>query len=439
MSGLAQILLERGNRVSGSDLVANENTEKLKKLGAKTYKGHKAEQLSEKTDFVIISAAIEGDNPEYQRALRLGIPILTRGQLLGKLMSEKEGIAVTGTHGKTTTSSLIAHIFEGAELDPTIAVGGEVRNIGGHAKNGKGKYFIAEACEYKRFFLDIHPSIAVITNIEEDHLDYYKDLEDIKSAFSDFAGNVKTGGMLVACFEDENAREIAGNYGGKVISYGFSDANYVAKDIKVENGLQKFNVAKNGTDLGEFTLTIPGVHTILNSMAAIAVALECGIKLKIIKESIANFAGAARRMQARGEKNGVLVIDDYAHHPTEIQTTLQAIKSFYPKRRLICVFQPHQHSRTRMLLDNFASALQDADKVIIPKIYAVRDTKEDIESVSGETLAKRLQKKGKGAKYIPEFKDVVSELEKSCKENDIIVTMGAGSVNKVAELYLNIE
>lgn len=441
MSALAQILVSRGNKVSGSDLAENSFTKNLQKLGAKVYIGHKKENLSKDTQVVVMSAAISGKNPEYTEAIHLNIPVVSRGELLGKMMDEKTGIAVTGTHGKTTTSSLISHIFEDAKLDPTIVVGGEVRNIGGNAKDGKGKYFIAETCEYKRFFQDIHPDIAVITNIEEDHLDYYKDLADIVSAFTDFTGNIKEGGILVACLDDENTREVARCFNRRVVSYGIScdDLNYRVDNIRAEENIQKFNVYKNGSDLGDFEMTIPGIHSILNATAAIAVSLECGIKLGIIKESIAKFRGAVRRIETKGEREGVLIIDDYAHHPTEIQATLQAIKSFYPKRRLWCVFQPHQHSRTRILLNNFVSALLEADEVLIPKIYPVRDTPEDIASVSGKDLVNLLKKKGKLSEYIPDFKDVVSYLKKNVKENDIVVTMGAGPVNQVGEIYLNIK
>ncbi len=441
MSALAQILLERGYKVSGSDLVENPITKNLQNMGARIYFGHNEKNISKDTDLVIVSAAITEKNPEIKAAKKLGIPIITRGELLGKLMDEKVGIAVTGTHGKTTTSSLLAEIFEHAKLDPTIAIGGEVGNIGGNAKSGKGKYFIAETCEYKRFFADISPHIAIITNIEEDHLDYYKDLDDIKRAFSDFTKNIKKDGFLLACFDDDNTREIAEDFDGKVISYGISKEglNYQSCNIKVEDHLQKFSVSKNGSDLGEFELRVPGIHSILNATAAIAVSLECGIKLGIIKESIANFNGAVRRMQVKGEFEGITVIDDYAHHPTEINATLQALKSFYPKRKIWCIFQPHQHSRTRMLLDSFVSSLHLADEIIIPKIYPIRDTPEDIASVSGDNVVKLLKMQGKSAKYIPDFKDTVKELRANAKEGDIILTMGAGPVNKIGEMYLNIK
>jgi len=441
MSALAEILVSRGKKISGSDLVESQITKDLKKSGAKIYLGHKEEHISKDIERVVVSAAITDKNPEVREAKKLEIPIMTRGELLGKLMNEKIGIAVTGTHGKTTTSSLLSYIFENAKLDPTIAIGGEVRNIGGHAKDGKGKYFIAETCEYKRFFKDIYPNIAIITNIEEDHLDYYKDLNDIKSAFTDFTENIKEGGMLVACFDDENVREVASGFNGRVVSYGIAngDLNYRASDFRIEEGVQRFEIHKNGSDLGTFEIQIPGIHSILNATAAVAVALECGVKIGTIKKGVASFMGAGRRIETKGEKNGVLVIDDYAHHPTEIQATLQAIKSFYPKRKVWCVFQPHQHSRTRILLNNFVDALMEADEIIIPKIYPVRDTREDIASVSGEDLSRLLTKKGKSSHYIPEFKDAVKYLKKNVLNNDIIVTMGAGPVNEIGEMYLNIE
>ena len=440
MSALAEILLSRGKAVSGSDLVEIPITKNLKKLGAKVYLGHSEKNISKNVDRVVVSAAISDKNPEIREAQKLGIPIMTRGELLGELMDEKTGIAIAGTHGKTTTSSLIAHIFESAKLHPTFVVGGEVGNIGHHAGDGRGEYFIAETCEYKRFFKDIHPNIAIITNIEEDHMDYYKDLDDIRSAFADFTGNVKKEGMLVACFDDENVRDVVENFSGRVISYGIANGNlnYKASDFSIEENVQKFKVHKNGSYLGTFEIRIPGIHSIMNATAAIAVALECNIKIGIIKECVANFKGAGRRIETKGEKNGVLVIDDYAHHPTEIQATLRAIKSFYPKRKVWCVFQPHQHSRTRILLNNFVGALTEADEIVIPKIYPVRDTAEDIASISGEDLSKLLAKKGKASHYIPEFKDVAKYLKEKVKENDIVVTMGAGPVNEVGEIYLSI-
>lgn len=439
MSGLAEILINRGFTVSGSDKKESRLTKKLKELGASVHLGHSEKNLSQSVQTVVFSGAIENDNPELKAARQRELKIVSRSQLLGELMNQKVGIAITGTHGKTTTSSLLSLIFEQEGLEPTILIGGEVRSIGGNARDGKGKYLIAEACEFQRAFLDLHPQIGVITNIEADHLDYYKDLGEIEEAFLDFTKNIKEGGFLVAGIDSPSVSKILNRIEGRVITYGISseEAEWKAANIQIEGDRLTFEVAKKNQSLGQFSLQIPGTHNIQNALATIIVSLECGIKLRTIKQVIGNFSGAVRRMEFRGERDGILVFDDYAHHPSEIQSSLAGLKSFYPDRKIYCVFQPHQHSRTKLLLKDFASSFKEAKTVIIPKIYAVRDSSEDIASVSGEDLAQEIIRKNKEAHYIPDFKDCVSFLEEKVEPGNIILTMGAGPVNQVAEAYLD--
>lgn len=439
MSGLAEILLSRGFGVSGSDQKENSLTQKLQKLGADVYLGHDEKNLAPAVQTVVFSGAVQDDNPELAAARQRKIKVISRSQLLGELMDQKAGIAITGTHGKTTTSSLLSLIFEREGLKPTILIGGEVRSIGGNARDGEGKYLIAEACEFQRAFLDLHPQIGVITNIEADHLDYYKDLAEIEEAFLDFTTNIKADGFLVAGIDSPSVSKILSRIETRTITYGISseEAEWKASNIQIQDDRLTFEVSKRNQNLGQFSLQIPGTHNIQNALAAIIVSLECGIKLRTIKEVISNFAGAVRRMEFKGERNGILVFDDYAHHPSEIQSSLAGLKSFYPDKKIYCVFQPHQHSRTKLLLKDFASSFKEAEMVIIPKIYAVRDTLEDIASVSGEDLVEEIIKNKKEAHYLPDFEDCVDFLEKTAKSGDIILTMGAGPVNQVAETYLN--
>jgi len=440
MSGLAKILVKRGFNVSGSD-IDDSNFQDLNKLGIKNFKGHKAENLTD-ADVVIATAAVKEDNPEIVEARKRNIPVYRRSELLGDLMSEKKGIAVAGTHGKTTTSAMLSLVLEKAGLDPTILVGGEVKALSGNSKDGKGEYIVAEACEYERAFLDLSSYGAIITNIEEDHLDIYKDIDDILETFKLFLGNIDPEGFLAVNTDDQNLKKISSFYKGEIITYGLSDekATWKAKDINVKENITFFKVYKNSQQFAEFSLKVPGIHNVMNALAVIAVSSRLGIKIGKMIESISEFTGADRRFEIKGEKEGILVIDDYAHHPTEVRSTLSGLRTIYQdkRRKIWCVFQPHQYSRTRLLLNEFAEAFSDADEVIIPEIYKVRDTEEDVASVNGQILADEINKKSKEKKaiFIADFESIADYLSKKTVSGDIIITMGAGPVYKVGEEFL---
>jgi UDP-N-acetylmuramate--alanine ligase len=435
MSGLAKILLGRGFSISGSDSTPSKITADLESLGAKIYPTQVASNLAE-ADVFVMSAAIKEDNPEYKEAKRKKITILRRSELLGLLMREKRGIAIAGTHGKTTTSTMLGLVLEHAGLDPAMAIGGEVRNIGGNAKDGEGEFFVAEACEYDRSFLDLDPYIAIVTNIEEDHLDTYGDLDGILESFGRFLSQVSPLGFIVLAAEDRNIAKISKQYLGHVIDYGFEEGQFRAVNIRVEGHKTIFDVTEDGKKRGTITLIVPGSHNVLDALAVLATALNIGVKFADIKKSLGEFTGAKRRFEIKGEKDGVLVIDDYAHHPTEIIATLDGLRSFYPHSRVWCVFQAHQYSRTRFLLPEFAKSFELADTVIIPEIYAARDTDEDKKSINCEILAEKINGVSHNAICIPEFEDIVRYLGKNVKPKDIIITIGAGPVYKVGEMFL---
>ncbi len=445
MSAIAFLLLSEGHEVYGSDMKDSDIIKRLKEKGAKIFIGHKEENLKKDIDKVVISSAIPEENPELKRARELKIPVLKRSQILGELMKKKLGIAIAGTHGKTTTTTLISLILERANYDPTILVGGEVKNIGGNFKFGQGLYFISEACEYDRSFLDFNPKIGLITNIEADHLDYYKNLEEIVDAFAEFGAKLPKEGFLVIGLDNPNTRKILDQIKTKKIGYGISsiegisnpDEYWQVKEIEMGNGKTKFALEGPQHQLFHFTIKLPGIHNVLDATGAFVLAYNLGVDPEVARDVIYEFEGVKRRFEKKGEEKGILVIDDYGHHPTEIQATLFGIRQFYPKRRLICVFEAHQYSRTRFLLEDFAKSFSEADEVIIPEIYAVRDKEEDIKAISGKDLAQAIKKGScKNTKYIGEYNEIVNYLLKTLKENDLLLTMGAGNIYKVGELIL---
>lgn len=435
MSGLAKIMAETGFSVFGSDMNESPIIESLRKIGVKVYIGHKAENLKG-SDVFVYSAAIPKSNPEFIEAKEKGLEILSRSKFLGLLMKEKRGIAVSGTHGKTTTSTMLSVVLEESGFDPTIVVGGEVGNIGGNAKTGQGEYFVAEACEYERAFLDLYPYGAIITNIEADHLDTYKDLDDIKEAFQKFVTQVNKGGFLVVCSEDKNTLNLKNFYKGKTVTYGFSEADFVAEEIRVEGHKTFFEVKKNKNYYDSFELIIPGSHNILNALSVIATADYLGVDASAVKKSLARFTNAKRRYEIKGKKDGVLVIDDYAHHPTEIRATLAGIIDFYPEKKIWAVFQPHQYSRTRLLFEDFSESFKGIHKVIIPDIYEARDTEDDKKAVTSKMLAEAINNKSNNAEYIGKFSDVVQYLKENVRSGDLVLTVGAGPVYKIADKFL---
>ncbi len=420
MSGLAEVLLEEGFTVSGSDNKPSPLTEKLEAAGVSVFYGQKASNITEGIDAVIFTAAIHEDNEEYQEAARRGIPMLTRAQFLGQLMTNYEmPIAVSGTHGKTTTTSMLSHILLKAQADPTISVGGILNAIGGNIRVGHSEIFLTEACEYTNSFLEFFPKIGIILNIDEDHLDFFKDLADIRRSFRKFAELIPADGYLVINGEIENLEEIAGNLPCKVVTYGMdSRMDYSAANISYDElGRVSFDFLKKGDFAERISLSVNGDHNVSNSLSALAAADILSI----------------RRFEYKGEVSGIAVIDDYAHHPTEIKAALKAAES-YPHREMWCVFQPHTYSRTKALFHDFTDALLLADHIVLADIYAARET--DTLGVTSEALAEELREKGADAYYLPTFEEIEKFCLENCQKGDMLITMGAGDVVNIGEALL---
>lgn len=433
MSGLAEILLDRGFTVSGSDGNKSALTEHLASMGAKIEYGQRAENITDDIDAVVYTAAIHRDNPEYMAAASAGIPMMDRAALLGQIMAcYRNSIAISGTHGKTTTTSMISNILLKADTDPTISVGGILKSIGGNVRVGRSDTFITEACEYTNSFLSLTPKIAVILNIEEDHLDFFKDLNDIRHSFRIFAEKPDEQGTLIINSEIDNLNEITDGLRCRIVTYGFSEgSDYTAADIAFdEHAHGSFTLVEYGKPTLRIQLKVPGRHNISNALAAVAAARQIGISDDAILAGILSFDGADRRFEYKGQFNGVTVIDDYAHHPTEIRATLTAARN-YPHKTLWCVFQPHTYSRTIAFLDQFADALMLADKVVLADIFAARE--KDTGMVHSRDIVRLLQDQGKEAYYFPSFEKIEDFLRKNCVNGDLLITMGAGNVVKIGE------
>ena len=433
MSGLAEILLKEGFTVSGSDTKESPLTKKLVSEGAHIIYGQKAENITRDIGCVVYTAAINRNNPELIEAVALKIPMLTRAELLGQLMKNYDTpIAVSGTHGKTTTTSMISHILLEGDLDPTISVGGILKAIGGNIRVGNSGTFITEACEYTNSFLHFFPKISVILNIEEDHLDFFKDLEDIRHSFHQFAELLPEDGTLIINAEIKDYAEIYEGLSCNVVTYGTNGCfDYSAKNITYdENGHVAFDLFRRGEYADHIQLSVTGDHNVSNALSAIAVADILGLSIDITKRGLLSFTGTDRRFEYKGEFNGVTVIDDYAHHPTEILATLKAAQHSL-HNSVWCVFQPHTYSRTISLLDEFAEAFYSADKVIITDIYAARE--DDPGTVHSRDLVEKLQHNNVDAIYISQFEDIVKYLKENVKENDVVITTGAGPIYLVGE------
>jgi len=434
MSALARILVSEGCIVAGSDIRTSPLISSLEKIGVTVNSKQDGSMMPAKTDMVVVSAAIQEDNPELKIARQLGIKVVRYSQMLGSLMQEKRGIAISGTHGKTTTSAMISTILKRAQLDPTYVIGGEVPDIGGNAYLGQGNLFVAEACEYNSSFLDLIPHVGVITNIDEDHLDYYGDIEKIVNAFGDFARLVAKNGLLVVNGNDENIAIAKKKANCAIETYSLTNSSdwYAAKTITAVQGMNKFRVYRRGIYFDDLCLKIPGTHNILNALAAIAVCTFIGVEREAIKAALESFKGAKRRFQIVGVKNDITIIDDYAHHPTEIYVTLRAAREIYPKRRIWCVYQPHQYSRTRHLLKKTTESFYFADKVVLADIYESRDNDFEKTSISALKLYEEICKTGVDIQYCPQLERIVDMLSLNAKPGDVIITMGAGDIGKVA-------
>lgn len=436
MSGLAEILLKEGFPVSGSDSHASALTEHLERAGARICIGQAASNIPEDCKLVVYTAAIHPDNPEYREAKRRGVPMLSRAELLGQLMRNYQtSIAVAGTHGKTTTTSMIASILLEEDADPTISVGGILPSIGGNIRVGGSEVFLTEACEYTNSFLHFFPTIGIILNIEEDHMDFFKDLNDIRRSFRRFAELLPVEGLLIINSDIPNYEEITEGLTCRVVTFGSSpDADYRAENTAYDTfGHPSFDLIRKTEKDGRrprFSLKVPGEHNVCNALASIALADALRIPEAAVEKGLLSFTGTDRRFQYKGEVNGVTIIDDYAHHPTEIRATLHAA-AHYPHRELWCVFQPHTYSRTKAFLKEFAEALSLADHVVLADIYAARET--DTLGISSRDLERELAALGADVYYFPTFAEIEKFLSEKCMHGDMCITMGAGDVINIGE------
>jgi UDP-N-acetylmuramate--alanine ligase len=402
-------------------------------MGAQIHIGHAADNLVPNTDVVVVSAAIQESNPELQAARQQGCRVYKYAQLLGELLGHFEGIAVSGTHGKSTTSGWLAYCLKRAGVDVNFVVGADVPQLGGSSGSGSSEFFVAEACEYDRSFQNLHPKLACILNIECDHLDCYKGERDIIEAFHQFGAGSKPDGMIVACGDDPNAARVAEELSRDrtCVTFGFGErCNFCARNVRDQDGVYRFDVFQDGSSLGPATIALPGRHNVLNALAVVATAVSIGVEPQRILNVLDGFEGVNRRLMFKGQFKGI------THHPTEIRASLQAIRQRYKPQRLWCVYQAHQYSRTRFFLDEFAASFAQADKAIIPEIYFVRDSEDSRREVSAEILADRIRGRGADAEHIGRFDAVCDYLEQHARAGDVIVTMGAGDVWKVADEYI---
>ncbi len=438
MSGLAEILLDRGFTVSGSDAHESELTDHLQKIGAVIHYPQQAENINDTIDVVVYTAAIHPDNPEFMRASETGIPMLTRAQLLGEIMRNyKEAINISGTHGKTTTTSMITEILLEANQDPTVTVGGMLKDIGGNIRVGQSDLFVAEACEYTNSFLSFFPTIEIILNVEADHLDFFKDIDDIRHSFRCFAEKLPENGLLVINKDISHYEYFTDGLKCRCITFGRDkSADYTANFISYDKFARpSYTLFEKGREICKITLGVSGEHNIYNSLSAIAVCRALGIDMKAIVNALAKFSGTDRRFQKKGTVQDFTIIDDYAHHPQEIAATIEAAKK-YPHRKLWVVFQPHTYSRTQALMDDFAGALATADEIVLADIYAARE--KNTIGISSDDLRRHMLQQNTNVYYIPDFKKIEEFLLANVKPGDLVITMGAGDIYKVGDDLLTL-
>lgn len=438
MSGLAEIIWNKGYKVTGSDMKHSITTSHLDALGVPIYYGHAADNIEADVDLVVYTAAIHNDNPEIQAAKARGIELMTRSVFLGLLMHHFEyPICISGTHGKTTTTSMLSHALLAADLDPTITVGGILKAIHGNIRIGHSKYFLTEACEYCDSFLDFFPHIGVILNIEEDHMDYFKDINQIRDSFQKFACKIPADGFLSINGHTPDLETFTAPLNCKVETFGLSETDdWCAKNISYnEKACASFDVYYHGEFSVHLTLHVPGEHNILNSLAVCSVCHHLGVPLEVLNRGLEDFSGADQRFEIKGQANGVTVVDDYAHHPTEIAATLKVAERF-PHKELYVVFQPHTYTRTRAFLDDFAKALSSIQaNIIVTDIYAARE--KDPGDISSKDIVDKMHQLGTQVLYMTDFNEIADYLKAHAKEGDVVITMGAGNVNQIADSLLN--
>jgi UDP-N-acetylmuramate--alanine ligase len=440
MSGIAEVLLNLGYKISGSDLKSSAVTQRLASLGATTFEGHAAENVIG-AEVVVTSSAIATDNPEVGKARELHIPVIRRAEMLAELMRLKYGIAIAGMHGKTSTTSMVAAVLAAGGLDPTVVVGGRVDAMGSNARLGKSQYLVAEADESDRSFLKLSPILSVVTNIDREHMDCYRNMRDVRQTFLEFMDRVPFYGMIVACNDDPVLRKLLPQVQRRVVTYGTRrGSDFLIKPGTIEQlpgehrPLTHFQASFEGKDLGEFLLHVPGTHNILNATAAVAVGIGLDLPIESIRAALENFRGVDRRFQLRGRAAGVSVVDDYGHHPTEIRATLAAARQC-GFGKIHVIFQPHRYTRTKALMEEFGDAFRDADTLAILDIYAASE--QPIEGVSGEALAAHIrQTAGQDARYVPSFAEAAELVSSQAEEGDMILTLGAGSVSQLGPIIL---
>jgi UDP-N-acetylmuramate--alanine ligase len=428
MSGIAELLLNLGHKVSGSDLSQTDLTRRLEQLGGRIFQGHAAEHLPEGVDAVVVSSAVKRTNPEWQEARRRGVPVIPRAEMLAELMRLKEGIAIAGSHGKTTTTSMVATVLSHAKLDPTVVVGGKLNALGSNAFLGKGEAIVVEADESDGSFLRLTPTIAVVTNIDPEHLDHYGTFETLHAAFADFVNKVPFYGLAVLCLDHPAVQALLPKLEKRHVTYGLSAQAEYRADALVQEGLTtSFDAWRRGGKLGRVRLGMVGRHNVQNALAAIAVADEVGIAFDLVREALEEFRGVQRRFTVRGETKGVTVVDDYGHHPAEVRATLDGARGAF-HRRLVVLFQPHRYTRTRDLFDDFARAFNDADVVLVTDVYAAGE--EPIEGFDGRRLAEAIHACGhRDVRYVARG-ELVAQAAALAKEGDLVLTLGAGDITK---------
>lgn len=435
MSGIAELLLNLGYSVSGSDQKMSDITDRLRTLGGIIHEGHAGDQI-EGADVVVISSAVGKENPEVRAAVQSAIPVIPRAEMLAELMRLKYSVAVAGAHGKTTTTSIISSVLAGGGLDPTVVIGGKLKSIGTNARMGRGEFIVAEADESDGSFLKMAPTIAVVTNIDREHLDFYKDIDDIKNSFASFIDRIPFYGLGVLCLDNESVQDLIPRIKKRYTTYGMSSqADFQARNVVSEGMKSRFSVYHLGQPLGEILLNLPGIHNVLNATASIAVGIELNIPFDVIKASLESIEGVQRRLEIKGEARGVTVVDDYGHHPTEIKTTLQAARDAWPNRRVVVVFQPHRYTRTQALFNDFTRAFYQSDLLLVLPIYSAGEA--PIEGIDSRALYEGIRMHGHKDVSLGEDVDTaIAKLEEILAPDDVLLTLGAGDVWRIGEAVL---